>query len=96
MAASTCGTDGTCDGQGACANFAADTVCVPRSCPAGSTTLTTASKCDGQGMCSPGVIASCAPYACAGDDTCKVDPCADTATDCAPGSTCDPTLHTCQ
>jgi hypothetical protein len=95
MAAATCGTDGTCDGQGACAHHAAGTVCVPRSCPVDSTTSTTASKCDGAGTCSPGVIASCAPYACGADDTCKTDPCAD-PTDCAPGSVCDATSHTCQ
>jgi hypothetical protein len=95
MAATTCGTDGKCDGQGACALHPDGTVCMPGSCPTGSSSRTTDAKCDGAGMCIPGTITSCAPYACAANGACKTDPCAG-AGDCATGFACDPGSQTCQ
>jgi hypothetical protein len=95
MAAATCGTTGTCDGAGACSFQPKGTVCLAASCPAGSSTLLTSATCDGQGTCTPGVISSCAPYACGDNAVCKVAPCAGDS-DCASGSACDPGTSTCQ
>jgi hypothetical protein len=63
-AASTCGTDGMCDGNGACRLYPAATLCAPASC-AGST-RTLMSICDGSGTCVAGQVAACAPYRCNG------------------------------
>jgi hypothetical protein len=72
--ASTCGTTGTCDGQGACEVHAMGTVCAPRSC-AGST-LTEASECDGDGTC---VVGTASP--CGSGEVCDADGVA-----CVPGT----------
>jgi hypothetical protein len=63
-AASTCGTDGFCDGAGACRMWAAGTVCAPAGCA--NAMVSTASTCNGTGTCSAGISTSCGAYQCSG------------------------------
>lgn len=82
--AALCGTDGNCDGDGACEMYASGTVCAPASCYMGKVTL--ASTCDGADTCTAGGEMACLPYNCGGDaclTTCANDG------DCA-GSPQDP------
>ncbi len=60
----SCGTDGTCDGSGACRRYPAGTVCGAGSCTGGMRTL--ASTCDAGGMCAAGAVTSCGAFACNG------------------------------
>ena len=62
--ASSCGTDGTCDGTGACHSYGAGTECAPEACAAGI--YTPASICDSNGNCRAPDELSCAPYVCNG------------------------------
>jgi hypothetical protein len=80
----SCGTDGKCDGDGACQMYASGTVCVPGSCYMGKVTF--ASTCDGAGTCTAGGFMACLPYSCT-DEACLTT-CADDG-DCA-GSPQDP------
>ena len=84
-AASTCGTTGTCDGAGKCANYAAGTTCAAAACMAGTATLVGLSKCDGAGKCVAGATSDCTPQACA--NAACTSGCTGPA-DCAPGYTC--------
>ncbi|HET6149456.1 MAG TPA: cellulose binding domain-containing protein [Polyangia bacterium] len=59
-----CGTDGTCDGAGACHLFSMGTQCVPGSCPAGSAVKTPARACDGIGHCLTVSTVRCDPFLC--------------------------------
>ncbi|HXC49415.1 MAG TPA: hypothetical protein VN634_00905 [Candidatus Limnocylindrales bacterium] len=77
--ASTCGTDGFCDGSSACELYSNVTVCSAGSCS--SFTQTAPSQCDGAGNCVPGGMSSCGLYAC-GPTACK--------TNCAAFSDCNP------
>ena len=58
----TCGTDGTCDGAGACRFYAGATVCAPAVCTGAMATPTR--TCNGAGVCLIGLPVSCSPYAC--------------------------------
>jgi hypothetical protein len=58
----TCGTDGACDGKGACRFWASTTVCRPASC-SGDTSMSQRT-CDGNGACQPAVATDCTPYTC--------------------------------
>ncbi len=78
-----CGTDGTCDGAGACRLHPASTPCSPAVCTGGS--AVDGGICDGEGTCQPGASSPCAPYAC-GDFVCK-STCA-SAADCKAGNQC--------
>ena len=83
----TCGTDGFCDGAGACRLYASGTVCVAASCS--GTTLSPAEKCNGSGTCVASTPQNCAPFLCAAGPTgpaCTTS--CTTAAGCAPGSTC--------
>jgi hypothetical protein len=82
--AASCGLNGSCDGQGACAHHAANTECAPGRCTAA--TEYAASTCDGAGMCRPGSSRSCAPGVCTGSScatSCAGQP------DCQTGFFCD-------
>lgn len=81
---SSCGTNGSCNGSGACAFYTAGTIAIPGSCSAG--TYTAPSTCSGSGSVVSGVNASCSPYVCFGGSTCKTS-CNSTA-DCANGFYC--------
>ncbi len=84
QAQSTCGTNGFCDGKGACQLYAAATQCVAASCK-DPTTVTAASLCDGNGKCVTGGSTSCGNYQCA-TGACKTSCAADT--DCASTAYC--------
>jgi Concanavalin A-like lectin/glucanases superfamily len=60
-----CGLDGTCDGQGACRRYRANTECKPGSCANGIEYG--ASTCDGRGGCLPSSTRACTSGACSGD-----------------------------
>jgi hypothetical protein len=79
----TCGTNGSCNGSGACQKYAAGTACAAATC-AGST-LTAATACDGNGTCATPTTSSCAPYVC-GTAACKTT-CAGN-TDCVSPNVC--------
>src|SRR5262245_3740204 len=81
--ASTCGTDGACDGGGACRLYASGTICVASSC-AGST-FTPARTCNGTGTCQMTTAQSCGVYAC-GADVCRTSCTADA--DCSAPNVC--------
>jgi hypothetical protein len=67
---STCGSDGTCDGAGACHRWIAGTVCADATC--GGTTYTPPRTCNGGGTCLPaGAPSSCGAYTC-GATACKI------------------------
>jgi len=85
--ASTCGTDGTCNGAGGCRLWPAGTVCVAGSCaldPANNFTYlqTNPDTCDGSGKCVDKGTVQCGLLICGGNE-CKTS-CATTA-DCVLG-----------
>ncbi|HSZ82547.1 MAG TPA: hypothetical protein VLA14_09700 [Polyangia bacterium] len=69
--AASCGTDGACDGKGACRLYAAGTACMAATCPSGASTLTQVRICDGEGACGAATTQPCAPYLCNGISGCK-------------------------
>ena len=77
--AKTCGTDGTCDGNGACRKFLSGTVCSPAMCNGGTESSTR--RCDGNGVCQTGTTRTCEPFACGNGGTC-LSACT-TGADCA-------------
>ena len=90
----TCGTDGFCDGSGACRLYAGGTSCAAPSCPASGTTLTSGRTCDGKGTCQAPSTIPCAPYACNGSTACKAACGVDA--DCqTPMYICDPKTGLC-
>jgi hypothetical protein len=90
--ASTCGTNGNCDGTGACQKYADGTACSSATCPANSATLTNA------GMCSNGACnkptSDCSPYFCNGVSAC-LGTCGSDS-DCATGYYCTGVNGSCQ
>jgi hypothetical protein len=91
--AASCGTDGACDGNGACRVYAAGTACAPASCPSGSSMLTQVRSCDGKGTCKPATTLSCVPYLCNGITACKAACTVDA--DCLAPDICDPQTNLC-
>ena len=81
---STCGRDGTCNGQGACARYRETTECAPGGCTGDQEHA--ASTCNGAGVCVPGKTVSCAPHVCM-NNSCASS-CAK-QTDCQAGFFCD-------
>jgi len=84
--AAGCGTDGACDGNGACRFYAGSTVCAAASC--NGNVLTGAATCNGAGTCSTATQTPCAPYTC-GNGACGTS--CNAGTGCAPGSFCSGT-----
>jgi hypothetical protein len=82
--ASTCGYDGTCDGNGGCHFYAAGTQCDSATC-ADDTTRSASSACDGSGTCEPQQTSSCGNYACE-NGTCRTS-CA-SSTQCSRSTYC--------
>jgi hypothetical protein len=66
--ASTCGSNGKCDGNGACQKYASGTTCVGAACT--GSTLTPAATCNSSGMCVTPAMTPCNPYIC-GTGACK-------------------------
>jgi PKD repeat protein len=62
----SCGSDGACDGSGACRFWASGVLCGVQQCI--GDTLSRAPACDGAGACLEQGSASCAPYICDGID----------------------------
>jgi subtilisin-like proprotein convertase family protein len=73
QAASTCESNGLCDGAGACAVWQAGTECQPQVCS--DSTLYFADQCNGDAgdpLCSDGGTTSCCPFKCnAGGTGCR-------------------------
>jgi len=67
--AMTCGSDGTCDGAGACRAYSGATTCAPAACT--GSTATPARTCNGGGTCLIALPVSCAPYLCGGSGACR-------------------------
>ncbi len=83
--ASGCGLDGTCDGNGACRQHVAGTICKPGACA--DAAVIGVNVCDGQGRCKAGPATICAPFNCdRATDACVVT-CRSDA-DCVPGIAC--------
>ena len=62
MTAATCGTDGRCDGAGACRRYPAGTVCAGEACA--NDVYTGPSSCNASGQCIKPNAAACFPYHC--------------------------------
>ncbi|HXU62214.1 MAG TPA: hypothetical protein VN962_10960 [Polyangia bacterium] len=62
--AASCGTDGTCDGAGACHKYPTGTECAPETCSKG--VYTPPSTCGATGTCRAPDAITCAPYVCNG------------------------------
>jgi hypothetical protein len=83
--AASCGTNGRCDGFGACAIYALGTTCSAPSCSGG--TLALSGQCNALAACIVR-FASCAPYACRDDAPMCHSDCAAGDSICAAGSYC--------
>lgn len=80
----TCGTDGFCDGAGACDRYPRGVTCQQPGCSGG--TLAFAGRCDGLGTCVTTPAESCAPFLCGPGSACATG--CTTSADCAAGQTC--------
>jgi hypothetical protein len=94
--AATCGTNGFCNGSGACQMYANGTVCTAAACNAGAT-LTLAKTCNGTGVCNaptPSTATCVGGFNC--DTTAKVCKAtctiATSAADCASPNVCTGTI----
>ena len=58
----SCGSDGVCDGAGACRRYPAGVICKQPSCT--GSTMTLAYRCDGAGACLPTSGQPCDPFVC--------------------------------
>ena len=81
----SCGQDGTCDGQGACSLYPAGMLCAASSTCSG-TLWSGPGTCSGTGTCQRQTI-PCTPYACDPQTNACHTACV-TADDCAPGKPC--------
>ncbi|HEY3358711.1 MAG TPA: choice-of-anchor D domain-containing protein [Polyangia bacterium] len=88
--AASCGTNGSCDGAGACQRYAPSTVCVAQSCT--GTIRNNARLCNGGGTCAPGGTTDCTPYTCNAGGTDCLASCT-LGTDCTAGNYCDGAGH---
>ncbi len=66
--ASTCSTDGTCDGAGGCRRYPSGTQCVAPTCNSSTNTGAFRHECNGSGLCQQTrAPESCAPGRCSGN-----------------------------
>jgi len=86
--ATTCGSDGMCDGKAACRRYASGTQCLAPTCTGMTATLP--GRCDGMGTCARGTQQSCDPYTCGTTGTCKTA--CTTNADCSNGNVCNGTI----
>ncbi|HVT08857.1 MAG TPA: hypothetical protein VHO67_15470, partial [Polyangia bacterium] len=93
MGNASCGTDGFCNGSGACRLYAGGTPCAAPSCPAGTAMLTSGRTCDGNGTCQPASNIAGAPFVCNGATACKAA--CTTDTDCQAPAICDQKVNLC-
>lgn len=82
---SSCGLDGTCDGQGACRKWPDMTVCTPGTC--NGEAVVGLKQCQG-GKCVEGTKIVCFPYGCNATTNACFTECTDAA-QCATGRACD-------
>jgi len=84
----SCGTNGQCDGAGACQLYDDTTACGAPSCDKGSDTFSPGAHCDGHGACgaAAGGI-SCAPFTCKPDGKGCADQCKGNG-DCVAANVC--------
>jgi hypothetical protein len=85
MGKSSCGTDGTCNGNGACRRYPAGIQCAAGTCNGTTNTRIYPSVCDAAGACVVGASVPCSPYRCNGA-TCFAGCGSDG--DCIPPNTC--------
>jgi len=95
----TCGTDGTCNGNGACRLHVQGTICETQVCDLnavpGGAGMTPFYRCDGSGNCDPdGLPTSCGNYTCMSGFSCYGQ--CTSSSHCKTGSACDMTGHVCQ
>lgn len=90
QAPDSCGQQGWCDGNGACALWPADTPCGPSLCLGPDTRAD--QLCDGDGTCRPQVVDTCFPGLCT-DGRC-INVCTEDG-DCPTGAWCDPEHGAC-
>lgn len=86
----SCGDTGACDGAGACAKYAANTLCTTSRCDAGVRTLPR--QCDGAGTCVDAGTQACEDGECTGTvchGQCEHD------TDCSSAEFCDAVSGAC-
>ncbi len=89
-APASCGTDGSCDGAGACRLFGSNEVCAEAGCNGSS--FTPVRTCDGEGSCQAAAPVACGQNPCTDvgcQQPCSADP------DCPTGSYCDEEDQTC-
>ncbi len=82
----TCGTNGKCDGAGACQDWPSTTACGTAACVGNTSVLDGAVTCDGSGACAMPTTTDCAPYNCAAgacNTTCASN------SDCSTGNVCN-------
>jgi PA14 domain len=79
-----CGTDGTCDGSGACRLYKVATACGLASCT--TATLKSAPTCDGKGHCQAPAATTCGGYTCMSPMACRTACAVDV--DCAAPAVC--------
>ncbi|HMF39870.1 MAG TPA: hypothetical protein VKQ32_04195 [Polyangia bacterium] len=90
QAASTCGTDGKCDGAGGCRKYRSGTVCAAEHCDSG--VYTPEATCSTTGACVAPDAMSCVPYVCNGSKcfgSCTADANCSTGNFCV-GNSCGP------
>jgi hypothetical protein len=86
--AASCGTNGNCNGLGACAYYSSGLVCDSTSmCNATHSAIVKSSVCDGLGACVPGDLQDCNGYVCQ-NATCAMGACTSDASVCAPRAFC--------
>jgi hypothetical protein len=81
----SCGTNGRCDGNGACQLYPLLTACAAPQCSNGA--LASARLCDGMGLCMAPTETSCSPYAGCDGGVCSSSCMADS--DCTVGNYCN-------
>jgi hypothetical protein len=81
----SCGTDGKCDGRGACRVYLPATSCQDGVCAGDA--IAGGSACDGKGTCAAAPPAPCFPYTCDPTSNRCTDSCT-TSSDCAAGQQC--------
>ena len=82
--ASSCSTNGLCNGNGDCQAYPIGTVCASQTCVSG--VYSPPSTCNASGQCVPSPSRSCDPYVCNGS-TCY-DTCTSSNAQCVPGNVC--------
>lgn len=82
-APSSCGQDGTCDGNGGCRQWVKETSCQSGTCDGDG--IAAGRVCDGKGNCVAGLAETCRPYTCdPATNKCETS----CATRCADGQQC--------